>query len=302
MSSFIDFFNPTFFFLLGILLIVIAFVGLVTYYESKFREQNHKLTTMLSLVSSLAEEVNGIKFRLMRGGEGLANITPFQQPFSHQESKVENYGLIEVSDDSESEEDIDDEGSDDVSDEDSASEDASINDIDSVIDLTDDNLEHEDLFIQSSKQNINLIEIKQEKDELFFKITMSESPSLENMNTQEMVLLDEDNLDGDNLDGDEDSMDDLESVLSENIQTKNTVGDSTILSFEENAQDSVIDFDTIKKINIMENLMEIKEENPDEDYRKMSVQKLRALAFEKKLTTDSTKLKKPELLKMLIQE
>jgi hypothetical protein len=298
MSSFIDFFNPTFFFLLGILLIVIAFVGLVTYYESKFREQNHKLTSMLSLVSSLAEEVNGIKFRLMRGGEGLANITPFQQPFSQQESKVEKYGLIEVSDDSASEEEDEeeDEDEDDESEgeEDSASEDASINDIDSVIDLTDDNLEdnfNEEIFIQSSNKNITLVEIKQEKH-------------LENRDAQEIL-----SLNGDNLDDDEDSMDDLESLSSETMQNHTILEDSTFeetnvfLKQEENTnQDSIIDFDTIKKINIMESIMEIKEENQEEDYRKMSVPKLRALVTEKKLTSDSSKLKKPELLKLLIQE
>ena len=59
MPSLTDLFNPTFLMFLGILVLVVAL--LVVYFETKFREQNHKISSMLSLVSSLAEEVNGSK-------------------------------------------------------------------------------------------------------------------------------------------------------------------------------------------------------------------------------------------------
>ena len=59
MASLIDLFNPSFLMFLGILVLVVAL--LVVYFESKFRDQNHKISSMLSLVSSLAEEVNGTK-------------------------------------------------------------------------------------------------------------------------------------------------------------------------------------------------------------------------------------------------
>ena len=62
MASLTDLFNPTFLMFLGILVLVVAL--LVVYFESKFREQNHKISSMLSLVSSLAEEVNMVKFNL----------------------------------------------------------------------------------------------------------------------------------------------------------------------------------------------------------------------------------------------
>ena len=47
-----ELFNPYFFMFLGILILIAL---LVIYYESKIREQNHKIASMLSLVSSLAE-------------------------------------------------------------------------------------------------------------------------------------------------------------------------------------------------------------------------------------------------------
>ena len=59
MPSLTDLFNPTFLMFLGILVLVVAL--LVVYFETKFRDQNHKISSMLSLVSSLAEEVNGSK-------------------------------------------------------------------------------------------------------------------------------------------------------------------------------------------------------------------------------------------------
>ena len=59
MASLIDLFNPSFLMFLGILVLVVALV--VVYFESKFREQNHKFSSMLSLISSLAEELNTTK-------------------------------------------------------------------------------------------------------------------------------------------------------------------------------------------------------------------------------------------------
>jgi hypothetical protein len=47
--------------ILGIVLLAIALV--VVYFERKTREQNHKIASMFSLVSSLAEELNAIKYK-----------------------------------------------------------------------------------------------------------------------------------------------------------------------------------------------------------------------------------------------
>ena len=62
--------NSMLFIILGIFVLAIAL--LVVYIESKSREQNHKIGSMLSLVSSLAEELNSIKFQ-RGGGVGRTN-------------------------------------------------------------------------------------------------------------------------------------------------------------------------------------------------------------------------------------
>jgi RecA/RadA recombinase len=57
-----ELFNPTFFLFLGILVLVVALM--ILYYESKMRDQNHKIASMLSLVSTLAEDMNIVKMGL----------------------------------------------------------------------------------------------------------------------------------------------------------------------------------------------------------------------------------------------
>ena len=62
MPSLTDLLNPTFFLLLAILLLCSALT--FVYFESKMREQNHKINSMLSLISTLAEDMNGVKMGL----------------------------------------------------------------------------------------------------------------------------------------------------------------------------------------------------------------------------------------------
>jgi hypothetical protein len=66
-------------------LVTIAIAMAVVYFERKLREQNHKIATMFSLVSSLADEIN------------CKNV---QKPVTQ---------LIDVSDDEEEEEELEDE-------------------------------------------------------------------------------------------------------------------------------------------------------------------------------------------------
>ena len=81
MSFLSDIFNPTLLIFLGITLLIIAL--LIVYFESKMREQNHKISSMLSLVSSLAEETNMIKFHLNR-----TNMNVYQAQNNSQSNNI----------------------------------------------------------------------------------------------------------------------------------------------------------------------------------------------------------------------
>ena len=74
--SFINLFNPSFLMFLGIL--VLVSVLLVVYIESKLREQNHKMTAMVNLISSLAGEINILKFDVQNNNYGGSSQ---HQPF-----------------------------------------------------------------------------------------------------------------------------------------------------------------------------------------------------------------------------
>ena len=129
MASLTDLFNPTFLMFLGILVLVVAM--LVVYFESKMREQNHKIASMLSLVSTLADDMNGVKMGLnhlaIRGGHG------FQQPInpiSENLGNLQKNNLIEVSDDEDEDEEEDEEKDNEESDNEESDDNEESNDID----------------------------------------------------------------------------------------------------------------------------------------------------------------------------
>lgn len=121
-------FNSTSLLFLGVLVLCCAL--LFAYFESKAREQNHKISSMLSLVSSLTEEVQSIKRYVQSGGGGgmvkqlYQNQEEYQTGDDDVEEEVEDDedddDLVSVSDD---DGDEDDDADDDDEDEDEDEED-----------------------------------------------------------------------------------------------------------------------------------------------------------------------------------
>lgn len=267
MASLADFFNPTFLMFLGILVLVVAL--LVLYYESKMRDQNHKIASMLSLVSTLAEDMNGVKMGLnhlaIRSSQSGGNLGINQ-------IIQRNDNLIEVSDDDED----DEEEENDEEDEDEENEDEENEEDDDDNDNEDDNCES----IQSYESN----NIK------VFKLNISQDDSES-----------EDNLDLD-LDETADLDCDFEQVVEVPHVTDEYVEEVLDLKYEETKEDDQLipSSSDLKTISI--NLGD--EPNINEtsiDYRKLQIPKLRSIVVEKNLASnsDATKLKKPELLKLL---
>jgi len=120
MASFIDIFNPSFFMFLGIVVLVAAL--LIVYFESKMREQNHKISSMFSLVTAITDELNSVKMIALSGGGGTRpNYIPDDGPKLEESMPVikirndEAITLIEVSDDDTDDEDEEDEEDEDDS-------------------------------------------------------------------------------------------------------------------------------------------------------------------------------------------
>jgi hypothetical protein len=256
MASLTDLFNPTFLMFLGILVLVVAL--LVVYFETKFREQNHKISSMLSLVSSLAEEVNGSKMIIH---QLTMNHQPHSQQFFQQQQPnlekriVQNDNLILVSDD----EDDSDSDASDEDDSESDSDAASEVSIDENVDDDDDS----DIELGDHSNDVKVL-----------KLNISDNN-------------DDNSESGDDLE----EMDDLSAASLEDLDDSST----SSVSIKEEKNDNIKSMD-FKSINIT--LEETKPEQPL-DYRKMAIPKLRSIVAEKGLSSDSSKLKKNELLKLL---
>ena len=254
MASLTDLFNPTFFMFLAILVLAVAL--LVVYFESKFRDQNHKISSMLSLVSSLAEEVNGTKMIIHQ-------LAISQQPapfFQNKESTLErtnlqnNNDLIAVSDDEDS-------ISDDDSDDDSDSNSSEVSDSDSDSD--------------SDEKPSNDIKI--------FKLNISEDLNQIDEDTNSVIE-------------DLDEIDEASSEDLEELDDTRSISSESINETEINDVKKIDNFMDLKSINITLEETKIEE---SVDYKKMALPKLRSVIAEKGLSSDSSKLKKNELLKLL---
>jgi hypothetical protein len=221
---------------------------------------------MLSLVSSLAEEVNGTKMiihQLAMNPQMQEHARFFQNNNSTLErANLQNKNdLIAVSDDDDSESDDESEAYVDSDDEDSVSDDAASVDEDSDSDE------------------------KPNTDVKVFRLNISEDLNKIDEDSNSLAeSLDEESLD-------EESLEDLDEIedLDDNISTNSESIQTTDVKKIDNFMD-------LKSINIT--LEETKTEQSI-DYKKMALPKLRSVVSEKGLSSDSSKLKKNELLKLL---
>jgi hypothetical protein len=270
MASLTDLFNPTFLMFLGILVLVVALV--VVYFESKLREQNHKIASMFSIVSTLAEDVTGMKMgvnQLMNFNNTIGGS--MQTPLENTRIPYEqNTKLIEVSDDEESdnESEIED-GDSDVEDVEVEDDDSDVEDVeedDSSLGKYMDDMESEPDSLSES----DLEHIEQEKITVF-KLKEDGDENIENV--------------------EDESIDELASELSDG-----DLGDIENVEEEPIKEESVLDVSELKTISI--NLEEPVEKI---DYKKLQLPKLKSIVVEKGLATnsDASKLKKAELLKLL---
>jgi hypothetical protein len=259
MASLADLFSPTFLMFLGILVLVVAL--LVVYFESKMRDQNHKIASMLSLVSTLAEDMNRVKMGLNQlAVTRMEGSFPqnFEQPLENsrvpykQETK-----LIEVSDgeddddDDEEEEEGDDDYDDDCDDIDSEDDESKHN----VVKVLKMNITTDHDFENLSENNLELDDLDEELDEL------------------------------------DDELSEVQSLSSKSSKLSNKLEETV---YGETLQEPLNTSD-LKTISI-----NLEEPHPDSlDYKKLSLPKLRSIVSDKGLASDASKLKKNELLKLL---
>jgi len=289
-----DFMSVPFLICLGITLILIGVVGI--YFTHKIQEQNHKISSMMGLVSTMAEEMNYMRSRLIMASQNNfqetdINITNNMANMTGGQNMETNDKLIDVSD-GEDEEDEEDSDSD---------EDSECDDEDSECDDEDSECDS-----HKSKTNINIL------DNVVANINMEEL--LDVSNTIKIINFDEalnaPTSEDINIDNDSESLDDSlgDSDSDSDTDTDNGSDDGEkthIIELTQLSNDSqLFNPDLLKTIDISSILDDSIKEKKDTkiDYKKMSLNNLRDIIVSKKLATDPSKLKKNDMLKLLGSE
>ena len=289
MSLLSDIFNPTLLIILGITILLLAL--LVLYFESKMRDQNHKIASMLSLVSSLAEETGIIKMHLnhvniTNGGDNTRHENNVSYDSNINTTKYFDPTLITVSDND--------------ADEDTSSSDDDSDNSDEEYDDSDSDDSDDDMVDNDKNKNITINEINENDikvlnlgnlDDEFYKVDNENDYNADDSDDDDHDDDDDDeNLEDINFDqlSDNDSVLDISKPI-EKIEIKHTILESM--------ETPEINENKIKSIKI--NLEEDKKNTEVIDYKKLSLNKLKSVVLEKGLTQDPSKLKKHELLKLL---
>jgi len=245
---------------LGITLLLVGVVGF--FFVQRLQEQNHKITSMFGLVTTMAEEMNFIRGRLQMMSYQGPMTQQTGQNFENQELVEEN--LIPVSDDENDDEELDDDDEDDEDeDDDDDDEDDEENEEPMVIELSHDP--------NGGVKVINFADLLNSVEELE-----------ENDNNSEDL-------------GDLDELDDVEDLEEENDDSEQNGSDDSELK-----QLNTSDLEFIKSIDIS-NLEESGDKN-NIDYKKMSLNKLKEIAVAKGLVTENSKATKNAILKLLGSE
>jgi hypothetical protein len=258
---------------LGITLVIVGLVGV--YFMYKFQEQNHKISSMFGLVTTMAEEMNFIRSRLQQ----LSYQEPVvSQTGSGNNLESEQLKLIPVSDD---ENDSDSEES-DLEENESSDEDDSESESESL---------YEELEMVNA-DSINFIQLANDSDTVKVINFAEVLNKNENDNSGSEDLDDSEELNND--DGDNDVSSDNESENDDENEEEAMVGKAEI-----NIQKENLDF--IKSIDIS-NLAESSEIDNSIDYKKMSLNKLKSVAVSKGLLQENSKATKNAILKLLGSE
>lgn len=248
---FSELFSSSFLFSIGI---VVVLIGLVFAYMSyRMSEQDHKISSMVSLVSTMAEELQFFRNKLSSTNYShsthqinpLYNTPNFEGGANH---------LIEVSDGDEDEDD---------------SSENDVNDDDETCSGSGDDAETEQETEQSENEESDE---ESDEDDNIKSIHLDEEPFHELDNEVLRHSLDSDIIDLSRLP--------IPHIDEEKQEENDNDKDNIVLSN-----------DNLKSISITEDI--------HEEYKKMSLPKLRSIVLEKGLASDASKLKKSDILKLL---
>ena len=292
-----DFISTSFLFSIAIIVILIG--GIFAYVSYRMSEQDHKLSSMLGLVSTMADEIQGLKNTIVVPNNHHQH--QHQQYNENYEDDDEEVGLtkhslggnpklIHVSDDeetsSESETDADESESDESESDDLEEDDESVDSEaeDSDADDLENNNDNINLNNDILDNDINILDLEDMANEI--------TEEAEETNTEFIDLVD---------------VNESTDVAINDIKSIHLAEPINMHLDELSAVEINHDLKTIS-ISMTDIGMNINDFGDDSnkhkslDYKKMSLNKLREVVVEKGIIPDASKLKKNELLKLLGEE
>ena len=275
--GFFNFIETFFFISLAITFVLILL--LVYHFKQRLSHLEHKSETVVQIINNIVKEINNMRSYFMVSDQ-LASKPLNNVSYSIQEN---NYGTY-----SNQYKDFDDQDDDDLK----------ANNDDDDEDEEDEDEEDEDDEDDEDENNDDDEDDDDDKDEAD-PLTL-----LEEINE---VIMDEENL-----------TEEIKVVnVGTSLETENEIhaedinSDDFIEPLDTDDQDEAVEIQEdndihVEKINstnlekeTLENSDEISKESSREVYQKMTVQSLKTLVISKGLCSDSSKMKKPELLKLL---
>jgi hypothetical protein len=269
--SLFESFNSTFLISLGLTLLLISL--LYFFIINKFAEQDHKLNSMFSLVSTMAGEQQYFRSKL----SSIPNIDKAQfashmflnedhENMNSINNNENNDELISVSDNSSSEYDGDEDS-----------------EIDTNYDEGDEGDEGDEYDNSDYEEDI--------------KVNNIDMLNLSLINPENIHLKDDDNS-SQNANEHISQIIDIGENEFQNLEKIDNINDVKTIHLEE-----PIDIHSeINDINETASIVNFSLKSENNDYKKLSLNKLRELAVEKKLVHDASKLKKNDILKLLGDE
>jgi len=282
-----DIFSTSFLFSIAIIIILIG--GIFAYVSYRMGEQDHKLNSMLGLVSTMAEESQFFRSKLSMlqqklSMQELPAVDKIQYVSQMMGGKTEE--LIDVSDEEEDDEEEDDEEEDDEE------EDDEEEDNEEDIDIDDSEGSEKDEDEDGEEEVLNL------KDEYIKKLNLTLTN--DELNTkipyEEIDVGDESNEESSNLAGFDSTLEETDIHLSQ----ENHTSTSDELKHDEEFLKNVSITDFGEGTISLGEIEDIHTTKPD--YKKMSLNKLREAVVSKGVIADASKLKKNEILKLLGDE
>ena len=259
---FSDIFSTSFLFSIAIIIILIA--GIFAYVSYRMGEQDHKLNSMIGLVSTMAEETQFFRSKLNMIQQKI--LTPDLptvdkvEYVSHMIGGTNKNELINVSDDEYDSDDSEEEEENDDSEKENDSEEE------------DDDSEEED--DDDERDNIKILDL-----------SLANIDNQDDQNIEELSICDFDISDNDT--------NQVQEIKTIHLEQPIELDDKKI---------SEDDISFLKNVSIND-LGEVEDNHSSKtDYKKMSLNKLRETAVSKGIISDASKLKKNEILKLLGDE